>query len=338
VTLCLAATGCDSSPYAASVNGQVIKETALNRQLDLLASNKKFITDTIEASTADDGEGIQVTGQANGSYTAAWSADVLTAMVTAEVVHQHLVRANALPDAAQLAMARAVDSADYSGDLAWYRFSPEVRSIIVQRDAELARVVPVDTKITAAQLKGLYESKLQTSLFTNVCVRDVDVDVDGAGGGIDYPASLAKAKALVSAIDAAGVSGAGAQSFGGSVTCYSHALFEQQSLGLIGTVLGIKAGSAAAPKKSEDGYQVFAVTKRTLVPYGLAFVKAVSALVQVDSINSGGSTLPALETLVAEAHVKVDPAYGTWRKTKSGYAVVPPSGPASHAATVAGAV
>jgi hypothetical protein len=337
VTLCLVAAGCDSSPYAASVNGQVIKEVAFDRQLNLIGANKTFIADTIEAPAASDGEGIQVTGQSAGSYTAAWSASVLTAMITGAAIHQYLARTDNLPNQAELDMARAVDSADYSRDLAWYRFDPALRSTIVESDAELARIVPVASNVTTADLKSLYNSSLQTSLFTNVCVRNIDVGVTN-GSQVDYPASLAKAKALVTAIDAAGVKGAGNSSFGGSVICYSHGAFEQQALGLIGTVLGIKTGQAAAPQKTDDGYQVFAVPSRTLVPYGPSFIKAVSALVEADSINSGGSTLPVIKALLAKADVKVDPAYGQWSLTKSGYAVVPSKGPAAHAASVAGGV
>jgi hypothetical protein len=73
------------------------------------------------------------------------------------------------------------------------------------------------------------------------------------------------------------------------------------------------------------------------VPF-TAFTKAVSVLNQVNSVNSTGSTLPVLEALMAKARIKVDPQYGTWEKTKRGYAVVTPSGPADKAATVAGAV
>jgi hypothetical protein len=37
------ATGCDSAPYAASINGQVVKQTALNAELRAFAGNSYYV-------------------------------------------------------------------------------------------------------------------------------------------------------------------------------------------------------------------------------------------------------------------------------------------------------
>ncbi len=335
-SLCLLATGCDSSPYAASVNGQVIKQSSLDRQLGDLSANHAFVTSTVEASAAQGGEGLKVAGQGKGSYSSEWAASVLTANVTAEAVHQHLVAIQRLPDAVQLAAARAVEAARFAVNEQWYGFSPAVRSTIVERDADLAVLLPLDSTITAKNYASIY-SGLQSSLFTDVCVRTADVNVTGPGG-VDYPASLSKATALGAAIDKAGTTGAGSSSLGGSVTCYSASSFEQQSPGFIATVLKLKDGEAAAPQKKGYGYQVIAVTSRTLIPNGPAFRKAVSVAVQTNTINSTGTTVPAIDAVLAKAHVKIDPQYGTWGRTKAGYTVTPASGPAAHAAEAAGSV
>jgi hypothetical protein len=337
LALCLVATGCDSSPFAASVNGRLIKEAGVNQQLAQLSANQTFITDSVEASTANGGEGMKVKGDADGTYSSTWTASVLTAMVTAEVVQQHLVQTNDLPSADQVDVARAVDAAAYSTGMAWYHFSAQTRTTLAQRDADLAQVVPLSKSVTQTQLREIYDSALQNTLFTNVCIRDVDVNVTGTNG-VDYPASLAKAKSLVSQIDAAGVKGAANAAFGGSVSCYTHAQFEALPSSLIAAALDIKAGKAGSPTKTTDGYSVVAIMSRQLIPFGSAFAKAVSVIVQVNSINSSGSTLPSIEALMAKARIKVDPQYGTWKRTKNGYAVVASSGPATHTAVAAGAV
>ncbi len=43
LTLSVVATGCDSSPFAASVNGQVIKQTSLNAELRQFAGNPFYV-------------------------------------------------------------------------------------------------------------------------------------------------------------------------------------------------------------------------------------------------------------------------------------------------------
>lgn len=331
------ATGCDSSPFAASVNGQLIKETSLNHQLALLDANQTFITTAIEAPASEEGggEGIQVKGEGSSTYSTEWSSSVLTSMITASVVHQHLASTGNLPTPYETQVGRAVDSAAYSTDLDWYRFPAEARDRIAESTADLAQVVPTDSKYTTSDFHSFY-TELESSLFTDVCVRDVSVDVTGTNG-VDYAASLAKANALRQQITAAGVSGANNASFGGSVSCYDHAAFDALPLGTVQATLGLKAGTAGAPTKTADGYQVVAVISRTLVPFA-AFVKAVSVLLQINVINSAGSTVPAVEALMAKAHVKVDPQYGTWKKTANGYAIETPSGPASKAAAAAGSV
>lgn len=336
--MCLAATGCDSSPFAASVNGQLIKETSLNHRLALLDANQRFITTSIEApqsATGGGGEGIQVKGDGSSTYTTQWSSSVLTAMITDSVVRQHLASVGDLPTPAQTQSARAVASALYSTDLYWYRFPAEARDRIAEAVADLAQIVPVDKQYSTTQYRQFY-ADLQGSLFTNICIRDVGVDIIGSNG-VDYSASLNKAKALQQQINAVGVRGANNASFGGSVSCYSHADYDALPLSVIQATVGLKTGTASAPVKTADGYQVTAVMSRTLVPFA-SVVKDTSVLLQVAVINSAGSTLPAIEGLMATAHVKVDPQYGTWKKTSNGYAIVPPSGPAAKAATAAGSI
>ncbi len=312
LTIAVVASGCDSSPFAASINGQVIKQTALNAELRQLAGNPSYVQLAREGVVTK--PAIVVTGASSGSYNAAWTAQILTDMVVGSTVHQHLVATHDLPTPAVYAATRAVDSILYGAD-AWGRFSPAFRSALVERGADLAMVEP--NLLTAANLKAVL-TNYPTELFSDVCVRTVAVTVT-SGSGVDYPASLTKAKALARAFDSSPASVTG-----GSVTCYTAAQLETQAVSFVTTILSLRTGTAAAPEKTGYGYRVVGVTSRKLVTSGRALDQAFSVAVN----QANGVTTKVVEPLLARAHVQVNPLYGTWHgSTKVPYAVVPPATP-----------
>ncbi|MGH9114430.1 MAG: hypothetical protein ACRDWW_01235, partial [Acidimicrobiales bacterium] len=114
--LSLAASSCDSSPYAASVNSQVIRQTALNAELRALAGNTVYVS-AVESS-------VSIEGSAPGAYNKAWVATVLDEMIGAAVVHQHLAATGNLPGSSGLAAARTDAEIDQVG---WDSFPPDLR-------------------------------------------------------------------------------------------------------------------------------------------------------------------------------------------------------------------
>lgn len=337
LALCLVASACDSSPYAVMVGSHALSQDTLNGQLSDLSANRTFVR-TVEAPASSGGAGIRVTGDTSASYSSEWTAAVLTAAATASVVHQHLAATGNLPGPAQILATKALDAAVYSSGLTWYQFTPAIRALIVQRDADMAQVVPKDPRVNAGSVKS-FAAHFSTSLFTNVCLRTIEVSVPGAGGNVDFPASEGKAKALVQAINKAGTAGANSSALGGVVDCYSQTGFARLPLPTVKAALEAKAGSAAAPQRNADGYQVVGVVSRTpLDTTTHEFSQALSVVLQVNSVYSAGSTVPAIKSLVGRARVRVNPMYGTWSDTRNGWAVVAPSGPAPHAASVAGSI
>jgi hypothetical protein len=319
LTVCVVATGCDSSPFAASINGQVIKQTALNAELRQLAGNPYYL------ALAKAGQGVfpkpvTVAGVSSGTYNSTWTAGVLTDIAIGSVVHQHLERTGRLPGAAQYDATRAVDSILY-GVGAWGRFSPSFRSTLVGRDADLAMVEP--NLLTAAQVSAV-EANYSTQLFSNVCVRQIAVDVNTPSGAVDDAASLAQAKAIVAQITASP-----SAPVGGAVTCYTAAEFETLSLNFVLGILNLKTGAAAAPVKTADGYEVTAVTSRTQIPAGTPLALAYSVALN----QTRGQTAQVISGLLAPAHVKVNPLYGTWTGGgKQSFGITPPAVPASSSA------
>jgi hypothetical protein len=318
LSVSVVATGCDSSPYAASINGQVIRQTALNAELRQFAGNSAYVNLVKQGVVSAP---VTVAGTGTGTYTSTWTAGILTRMILATSVHQRLARAHHLPGAAQYAATRAVDSVLY-GPAAWGAFSAAFRTTIVGQDADLAAYEP-DT-ITAAQLQGA-EAEYSTQLFSNVCVRTVGVFVNGTDGQVDFPASLAAARAVAARIQAA--PSAATQ---GSLTCYSAAALEAEPLAFVLSVLDLKTGTAAAPQKTSSGYTVTAVTSRTQIPVGSELGRAFSVAVA----QNQHVTTPVSSALLGRTSVKVNPLYGTWKSvTKGAYAVVPPAVPSGGVAT-----
>ncbi len=307
-TVSLVAAGCDSSPFAASINGQVVKQTVLDAELASRSANSVYI-DSIDANGAS--SGLKVQGASSGTYTTAWTAQVLNDLVDATAVHQHLVRTHDLPTPAVLDAARAVSAAANAQNLVWYRFPPSLRDAFVQRFADQAMLYP-STGVSPSYVSRVF-SGYGGSLFTSLCVRTVNVSVPGAHG-IDMAASRARAVSIQKAIDA------GSAGSTGSVTCYDARTFAGLSLGLITTLLALPAHKAAVPERTPYGYQVIAVASRALVPIGPALLRVLSAA------NASAAGTQRVEAVIAAAHVQVNPAYGTWARTRAaGYRVVPPS-------------
>ncbi|MDQ6839458.1 MAG: hypothetical protein M3137_14315, partial [Actinomycetota bacterium] len=71
--------GCDPSPFAARVNGQVIKQTALQSELRGRAANKAYVNAVNQAGAQ--GGGATVAGMSSASYSSGFAAGVLDQLV-----------------------------------------------------------------------------------------------------------------------------------------------------------------------------------------------------------------------------------------------------------------
>ncbi len=95
VAVSLLATACDTSPYAAKVNSQVIRQTELNAELREWAGNTAYV------SAFDNGEYLhresRSAGDAPGTYSTTWVAGILDGMVAASVVRQRLATTEQRP-------------------------------------------------------------------------------------------------------------------------------------------------------------------------------------------------------------------------------------------------
>jgi hypothetical protein len=304
VGLSVAAGACDTSPYAAVVDGHVVRQTSLNVELRYLSDNTRYI-----AAITNSSSGATVTGAAPGTYSTAWTAHVLTGIVTADAVHRYLAAHHDLPGGAMLTAARTVNAANYQS--LWTAFPAAYRATLAERTAELAQLETPSAP--ASQLASDYE-RFRNYFFRDVCVRTAAVSA------ATDAAALAQAESLVARIDASKTGAAHAQA--GTVACYTPSQLETQGGKFMALVVGLPTGRAAPPQKTPYGYQVVAVVSRTTIPFAGDLQRALSAVV---TSNQPDATL---DRVLAHARVKVNPAYGSWGGSQAhGFAVIAPEPP-----------
>ncbi|MDQ2754134.1 MAG: hypothetical protein M3R71_01140 [Actinomycetota bacterium] len=295
----LAAAACSASPYAAVIDGRTISQTTLQGELRSLAGNQAYVKAVDQQGSSAQ---VQVLGDAPGSYSNSWVSYVLTQMIAATAIHQHLAAIGQTPPPAYYDAARSVDEAGYGAE--WTQFPVSYRNTVVQRDAERAVVEPTASNV--ATLRTVYDTN-RKYFFTRVCTRQVDVSQP-----------LPTASGAISTVDPGS---------GGAVSCYSAADLENQPAAFVNTVMGLAPGQAAAPVKTSYGYQVLSVVSRDEE----GFTPAVQRLLSVALASSAGTPDSAVARIVAAAHVKVNPAYGTWNPASatSNFGVQPPPLPLS---------
>ena len=157
--LALGLSACDASPYAASVNGQVITVNSFNHDLADWAANPGVVQGFSQTGASVVGAG------GSGTYSSKFAARIMGILIEALSVHQRLAAQHNPATADELATARAVDelvNAPY-----WTRFSPQLRQFLVQglADQGVLAQAPKDP----SSLQGPY-SQIQQYLFSELCV------------------------------------------------------------------------------------------------------------------------------------------------------------------------
>ncbi len=301
LVLSITATGCSASPYAATVNSQVIKEPSLYSTLQAWAGNRTYVSDFDSAQASAAGQSgaqpLTVAGEGPGTYNTSWVAGILTQMIAAAVVHQNVVATGQIPSPAIVAAARSVSEIDHPG--LWEQFPAAFRQTLANQLAEEAAITP--PSVAPATLLGLYR-QYAPYFFTQVCV------IQAAAF------TLQQAQGLV----ASGIPG-------GAQQCYDQAQFEQQSSGFQSAVMALAVGKVAPAIRTSYGYQVVTLVSRDVQAYTVAVQRALSVAV----LNAQGTADSVVTRLLAKARVRINPAYGSWQQSQ----VVPPSQPQSSSPT-----
>jgi PPIC-type PPIASE domain len=289
VAVSLLATACDTSPYAAKVNSQVIRQTELNAELREWAGNTTYVSAFNSANTSS---GVTVAGDAPGTYSTTWVAGILDGMVAASVVRQRLAATEQRPSDATEAAARSVNEISQVG---WANFSPAFRQVLTDRIAAEATLTP--TAVPQATMLSAY-NQYKPYFFLEICANQ----------------SSAFSSAQAAELAAQGVPN-------GVLTCYDQVQFEAQPAAFQTVVRGLPVGKVSPPIKTSYGYQVVKVVRRDDQSFSADLQRVLSL-----AIASGQGPDTVVNALLAKASVRVNPAYGTWTASQVQPPVAPSAG------------
>lgn len=287
VAVLLTATACDSSPYAAKVNSQVIHQAELNAELSEWAGNSAYVTSYNNSSNGT------VAGDAAGTYNTTWVALILGGMIDASVIRQKVLATDQLPSSATVAAARTVSEL---GEVGWSEFSPAFRDVLVNRLSNEAVLTPVTAP--QATLLSTY-NQYKSYFFLQICT----------------VSSSAFSESEAAAIAAKGVPN-------GVSACYNQVEFEAQPTSFQTAVLNLPVGKVSSPIKTSYGYQVVRVVERTLQEYTPDLQRVLSLVI----VSAQGGGNPVVTGLVSKASVRINPAYGTWSSSQVTPPAIPNAG------------
>jgi parvulin-like peptidyl-prolyl isomerase len=314
----LAATvvsGCTSSlGYAAIVNGAVISANSINQQLHDIVANKDYVT-LIKA------QGGTVNGSGGaGSYSQSFVAIVLGEAVNVEIIQQRLAAAHALPSAGQLTTAQGevqqeFESQQYPQGIFQY-FPARYQKLLVHDQAAFDAYTNVATTGTSqAALTQYYQSHL-SDYTTEACVSVIVIADKNPQGQPDSAASLSDAAMIKAQLDGGAsfaqlaakdsqdqsASNGGQLSGSASDGCLTSQDLGQLPSALQAAVVSLPLNQASDPVPISTGYVLVEVTKRTVEPLDSSVTQNIKEQMAESHLNQ----------LVKQAHVKVNPEFGSF--------------------------
>ncbi|MBW3556322.1 MAG: peptidylprolyl isomerase [Actinobacteria bacterium] len=337
----LPACGNTLRPPAATVNGHVISEEALEEEVRAIQSNPQYL-EAIEQA------GRRVRGSGPGTVDSGFVAALLSRQIFLELVHQELVRRKAQPTAADLAAARS-EAVQSVGDAAVFaKFPGPYQQTLVRRSAEVAKLVGELSEVQAddAAVKKFYEENPE--LFAQTCTSHILFAVPGPGGQIDQQATAAQAAALRAQAESVRAELAAGADFAALAKQHSQDASNRDRGGDLGcgasgrfvpeferAMEALAVGEVSQPVQTQFGWHLITVTSRE--PQTLEQASAqIRQRLQSDQ-EEGISEF--LRLAVTRAKVTVNPRYGRFDKGEGGQApgIVTPDAPTTTEAGGGGA-
>ena len=350
--LVLGATGCDLSPPTATVNGVAISQSTLNAVLSTEIDNSEAqCAALLEAgsTTSPIGIGSQGDGTSN-AVTPSFADNALETLVLEQLETQTLARRGVAITHADLVAA----TADYEGQLAGQlqqaqsdsqapsgctlsatkAISSQVPGAFLTRqaaslaDQEIFEVTVGHVNVGQSALESYYRSHLSqvTLACLNVVVAETQTAAQALHDQIAGGTSFATASTSPDADQNVGLPA------GGQLSCE----YPSQVSGQFGSANGavvdaLTAGQLSEPlaltTQSTSGttttlYAVVQMRQHQLVPFATLRSSIREAILSAHVSLVG----TALNRLVGDAHVSVDPRYGGW-SSKHGITVPTPPAP-----------
>jgi parvulin-like peptidyl-prolyl isomerase len=315
----LSACGSPLTPYAARVDGKEISAASLVSAMRAVADDPGYRCQV----RAGSGDQIAIEGSGPGTYSSSFAADVLTQLVQYQAVHQEIARlgltetpfaeALAASELPQAFSPSAGSGCTTPGAAVLAAFAPSYRRLVTQFEVDQLTILAhlAGVELTRAGIRAYVAHHRAESALA--CTSVIEVASRSTAQAIyrrlRAGASFASA-ARSDSLDASASSG-------GALGC----VFPSEFTAPLGSIVAaLPVGQVSQPVAFGADYLLLLVTSRPVAP--LERVAAELLLAQ----QSKASALIA--AVSGEAHVTVDPAYGTWRRSRSGWSVQAPSGPA----------
>lgn len=318
LSLLLSACDVQVTPEAARVDGGAISASTLTGSIRSIADDAGY---RCEVRAGSQGQ-IPIEGTGGSTYASSFAADVLTQLIEYRALHEEVARLGLHEGAfarqvAAAQLPQALNPASTSGctttgSQVLADFGSPYRGLIEQFEVDQLAVLAhlAGVSLTRAGIDA-YESSHKSSA-TLSCTSVIAVASASAAAAararIEAGASFASVARTTSTDPSA--------SSGGSLGCVFASQFTSP---LSSVVASLPVGQVSQPVAFGSGYLLFLVTSRPLAPA----TQVASAIVSTQ--QSRLTTLIA--TVTSQAHVTVDPAFGTWTHSSTGWTVTPPTGP-----------
>ncbi len=316
----LAATGCSSSSTAAATVGGVdITKASIDEDLSSINSSDVY------RSALEQSYGVQMAGASKGTFSTAFTAQVLSLRVYYQLIEGALAKAGQKITAddqteADAAVKNQLAGVDGGADIL-NGFSKAYRNELIRQQAVITaarRLVLADGSDPQA-----YFNAHKADFTPQTCVSHILVATgtkpDGSAGLADADA-LAKAKDLKRQLD-------GGATFATLATASSDDTSPQGDLGchLAGSYVAefetamnaATVGKVTDPVQSQYGYHLILVRERRTAPTYDQVKDDVAAALEEQSGNGLNELITKL-TCEDSTSISIDSRYGTWDRSECG--------------------
>ena len=311
--------GCTSTlDYALVVNGTSISQSKINQELAEIASNSMYV------QYIEQGGSVTVKGSGGaGTYNKAFVAALVNEQVSRAVIHQQLVALKALPPASALTSARSEATQEYPSGI-FAAFPKAYQTLLTTEQAQAdAYVKVVGAQEPQATVEQYYQGHLN-DYDNEACLRIIQIAIANAAGQLDLTASQTQAQDLKSQLDAgadfatlankysavystATQQGTTPPAPGGvlSGSAPDGCLDAQEVQTVISTapvVASLPVNQVTDPVQTQTGYYLIEVTSRSVEALDATVTTAIDQQLASSRLNQ----------LVAKAHVKINPEFGSF--------------------------
>ena len=321
LSIVLAACGSPVEPFAATVNGTTISSGTLDSTMSAIAHDSGYRCEILggTASTST----LSIEGSGSGTYSSAFAADVLSELIQYSGAHDavlalHLnegayVRSLAATELPTALTPSSSLGCSTDGALILADFPASFRAALGQFEidddvlaAHYARLALSPTGVASYEASHPAVANLDCVSVIEVTSKSIATTAREQIEAGESFASVAKADSKDSS-----------STKGGALGCLYPSAFTAP---LSTDIAALAVGQISQPIAFSTSYLLLTVTSHKTAP--------VSEALPLIFNDEQSKVTAAIAAATSASHVVLDPQYGTWAHSSSGWAVEPPSGPA----------